>query len=229
MKKLKIAIDGPAGSGKSTVAKRVAEALNYIYVDTGAMYRAVTLAALRKGVSMDDGEGLTELSAGIQLEFRPTEEGKGYRLYMDGEDVHEEIRSLEVTNNVSFVAAVAGVRRNLVRLQQSLTSGGGVVMEGRDIGTVVMPDAEVKVFLTASVAARTRRRLLELQAKGIMVNEEELQASIIRRDAIDSGREVDPLRPAPDSFELDTTELNIDQVVERILALALAKGARLDQ
>ncbi|HHZ20813.1 MAG TPA: (d)CMP kinase [Firmicutes bacterium] len=229
MKKLKIAIDGPAGSGKSTVAKRVAEALNYIYVDTGAMYRAVTLAALRKGVSMDDGEGLTELSAGIQLEFRPAEEGKGYRLYMDGEDVHEEIRSLEVTNNVSFVAAVAGVRRNLVRLQQSLTSGGGVVMEGRDIGTVVMPDAEVKVFLTASVAARTRRRLLELQAKGIMVNEEELQASIIRRDAIDSGREVDPLRPAPDSFELDTTELNIDQVVERILALALAKGARLDQ
>jgi len=229
MKKLKIAIDGPAGSGKSTVAKRVAEALNYIYVDTGAMYRAVTLAALRKGVSMDDGEGLTELSAGIQLEFRPAEEGKGYRMYMDGEDVHEEIRSLEVTNNVSFVAAVAGVRRNLVRLQQSLTSGGGVVMEGRDIGTVVMPDAEVKVFLTASVAARTRRRLLELQAKGIMVNEEELQASIIRRDAIDSGREVDPLRPAPDSFELDTTELNIDQVVERILALALAKGARLDQ
>ena len=229
MKKLKIAIDGPAGSGKSTVAKRVAEALNYIYVDTGAMYRAVTLAALRKGVSMDDGEGLTELSAGIQLEFRPAEEGKGYRLYMDGEDVHEEIRSLEVTNNVSFVAAVAGVRRNLVRLQQSLTSGGGVVMEGRDIGTVVMPDAEVKVFLTASVAARTRRRLLELQAKGIMVNEEELQASIIRRYAIDSGREVDPLRPAPDSFELDTTELNIDQVVERILALALAKGARLDQ
>ena len=229
MKKLKIAIDGPAGSGKSTVAKRVAEALNYIYVDTGAMYRAVTLAALRKGVSMDDGEGLTELSAGIQLEFRPAEEGKGYRLYMDGEDVHEEIRSLEVTNNVSFVAAVAGVRRNLVRLQQSLTSGGGVVMEGRDIGTVVMPDAEVKVFLTASVAARTRRRLLALQAKGIMVNEEELQASIIRRDAIDSGREVDPLRPAPDSFELDTTELNIDQVVERILALALAKGARLDQ
>ena len=229
MKKLKIAIDGPAGSGKSTVAKRVAEALNYIYVDTGAMYRAVTLAALRKGVSMDDGEGLTELSAGIQLEFRPAEEGKGYRLYMDGEDVHEEIRSLEVTNNVSFVAAVAGVRRNLVRLQQSLTSGGGVVMEGRDIGTVVMPDAEVKVFLTASVAARTRRRLLEFQAKGIMVNEEELQASIIRRDAIDSGREVDPLRPAPDSFELDTTELNIDQVVERILALALAKGARLDQ
>ena len=229
MKKLKIAIDGPAGSGKSTVAKRVAEALNYIYVDTGAMYRAVTLAALRKGVSMDDGEGLTELSAGIQLEFRPAEEGKGYRLYMDGEDVHEEIRSLEVTNNVSFVAAVAGVRRNLVRLQQALTSGGGVVMEGRDIGTVVMPDAEVKVFLTASVAARTRRRLLELQAKGIMVNEEELQASIIRRDAIDSGREVDPLRPAPDSFELDTTELNIDQVVERILALALAKGARLDQ
>ena len=175
MKKLKIAIDGPAGSGKSTVAKRVAEALNYIYVDTGAMYRAVTLAALRKGVSMDDGEGLTELSAGIQLEFRPAEEGKGYRLYMDGEDVHEEIRSLEVTNNVSFVAAVAGVRRNLVRLQQSLTSGGGVVMEGRDIGTVVMPDAEVKVFLTASVAARTRRRLLELQAKGIMVNEEELR------------------------------------------------------
>lgn len=227
MKKLKVAIDGPAGSGKSTVARRVAEALNYIYVDTGAMYRAVTLDALRRGISMEDHEGLTKLSAGIKLEFRPVEEGQGYRLYLNGEDIHEEIRSLEVTNNVSFVAAVSGVRRNLVRLQQALTKDGCVVMEGRDIGTVVMPDAELKVFLTASVAARTRRRFLELQAKGVAVSEEELQASIIRRDTIDSGREVDPLRPAEDSIQLDTTALNIDQVVEGILQLALAKGARL--
>jgi cytidylate kinase len=164
MGKIRIAIDGPAGSGKSTVAKKVAEALNYVYVDTGAMYRAVTLAALRKGISMDNREALTKVAEHIHLEFRPVDGGQGYYLYSDGEDVHEEIRSLQVTDNVSFVAAVPEVRHSMVQFQKALTSEGSVVMEGRDIGTVVMPDAELKVFLTASVDERTHRRWLELQA-----------------------------------------------------------------
>ncbi|HEX2952439.1 MAG TPA: (d)CMP kinase [Bacillota bacterium] len=225
MGKIRIAIDGPAGSGKSTVAKKVAEALNYVYVDTGAMYRAVTLAALRKGISMDNREALTKVAEHIHLEFRPVDGGQGYYLYSDGEDVHEEIRSLQVTDNVSFVAAVPEVRHSMVQFQKALTSEGAVVMEGRDIGTVVMPDAELKVFLTASVDERTHRRWLELQAKGVKVEESELKESIIRRDAIDSGREIDPLRPADDSIQLDTTGLTIDQVVAAIVDLAHGRGA----
>lgn len=224
MGKIRIAIDGPAGSGKSTVARKVAEALNYVYVDSGAMYRAATLAALRQGVSMDNHESIIRIAERIHLEFRPVDSGQGYWLYMDNEDVHEEIRSLKVTDNVSFVAAIPEVRHSLVQLQKALTGEGGVVMEGRDIGTVVMPDAELKVFLTASVEERTNRRWLELQAKGVMVEQNQLKEAIQRRDAIDSGREVDPLRPAEDSVPLDTTGLNIDQVVMAILELARGRG-----
>lgn len=225
MGKIAIAIDGPAGSGKSTVAKKVAEALNYVYVDTGAMYRAVTLKALRENVSMDDAEKLTRLAQEIHLEFRPVDGGQGYRLYMDNVDIHEEIRGLVVSDNVSYVAAVPGVRKSLVQLQQALTRHGGVVMEGRDIGTVVMPHAELKVYLTASTEERARRRWVELQAKGINVQLEEIAENIERRDTIDSGRQADPLRPAEDSVALDTTNLSIDQVIEAILELARGRGA----
>lgn len=225
MGRIAIAIDGPAGSGKSTVAKKVAEAFNYVYVDTGAMYRAVTLKALNQQVSMEDVDTLTKIAQEIRLEFRPVDEGQGYRLFMDGSDVHDAIRQLDVSDNVSYVAAVPGVRKSLVLLQQALTRGGGVVMEGRDIGTVVMPHAELKVFLTASVEERAKRRWMELKAKGISVKLEEIAGNIERRDAIDSGREMDPLRPAEDSITLDTTDLTIEQVIEAIIKLAQRRGA----
>ncbi len=221
-RKIAIAIDGPAGSGKSTVAKRVAEELGILYLDTGAMYRAVTLKALRNGVSMDNQEALTRLAAQVALDFQRMPDGS-YHLLMDGEDVSEEIRTLAVSQNVSLVAAVPGVRAELVKQQQAIGARGGVVMDGRDIGTVVLPHADLKIFLTASLEERTRRRWLELTAKGLNVTAEEIKADLTRRDAIDSGREVAPLRPAADSVTIDTSNLRIEEVVERVMALAAAR------
>ncbi|HYH02153.1 MAG TPA: (d)CMP kinase [Bacillota bacterium] len=226
-KRISIALDGPAGSGKSTIAKLVAHQLNYTYIDTGAMYRAITLKALRQSVDLNVPEQLTRLAeqTAIDLQYQSTGDGLILRVILDGEDVSEAIRSLEVTNNVSVVAAVAGVRVALVKLQQQMAREGGVVMDGRDIGTVVLPDADLKVFLTASVAERGKRRWLELQAKGVLVELEDLIQQIERRDYFDSHRETDPLRQAPDALLLDTTDLTIDQVVRQIMDLALAKGA----
>ncbi|MCL6590233.1 MAG: (d)CMP kinase [Firmicutes bacterium] len=225
MKKgIAIAIDGPAGSGKSTVSKLVALKFNYIYIDSGAMYRAITLKALRAGVSMSDSEKLSELALRTKLEFQ-TESGVELRLIMDGQDVSEEIRGLEITGNVSAVAAVAGVRSALVEIQRMMAKPGGVVMDGRDIGTVVLPEAELKVFLTASVAERAKRRWLEFKEKGIMVELEEIERKIAARDYFDSHREADPLRQASDAILLDTTLLTIEQVVEQISRWAIARGA----
>ncbi|WP_331274087.1 (d)CMP kinase [Capillibacterium thermochitinicola] len=217
--KITIAIDGPAGSGKSTVAKRVADALGILYLDTGAMYRAVTLKALRAGLALDDEAALAKLAAATALEFKQTADGS-YHLFMDGEDVSAQIRTAPVTKAVSAVSAVAGVREVLVKQQQRIGRQGGVVMDGRDIGTVVLPHADLKIFLTASLRERAYRRWLELQAKGDTVTIDEVEEDLKRRDAFDSGRSVAPLRPAPDSVTLDTTALSIEEVVERILALA---------
>ncbi|NLM36897.1 MAG: (d)CMP kinase [Firmicutes bacterium] len=214
-----IAIDGPAGSGKSTVAKRVADSLGILYLDTGAMYRAVTLKALRAGLALDDEAALAKLAASTVLEFKQTADGV-YHLFMDGEDVSAQIRTAPVTKAVSPVSAVAGVRQVLVKQQQRIGRQGGVVMDGRDIGTVVLPHADLKIFLTASISERARRRWLELQAKGDTISIEEVKEDLKRRDAYDSGRAVAPLRPAPDSVILDTTALSIEEVVARILALA---------
>jgi cytidylate kinase len=222
-----IALDGPAGSGKSTIAKLVARRFNYIYIDTGAMYRAVTLKALRRGVDFADWEQLTALAGqseiGLKYLFAP--DGLALQVLLDGRDVSEAIRSLEVTNNVSAVAAVPGVRKALVRQQRQLARQGGVVMDGRDIGTVVLPEAELKIFLTATVAIRARRRFLELQAKGVQVELADLTSQIERRDYLDSNREVNPLRRAPDALLLDSSDLSIDEVAERVAELAVAKGA----
>lgn len=226
---ISIAIDGPAGSGKSTIAKLVAFKFNYIYIDTGAMYRAVTLKALRHRMPLSDNQQLTKLAqdSEIRLEYEPTDTGSLLHVILDQADVSEEIRSLEVTNNVSAVAAVAGVREAMVALQRNMAHNGGVVMDGRDIGTIVLPHAELKIFLTASVAERSRRRWLELQEKGVAVDLKELEEQIRQRDYFDSHREVNPLRQAKEAILLDTTNLSINQVVAKIIELAIAKGASL--
>lgn len=225
--KISIALDGPAGSGKSTVAKLVARRFGYIYIDTGAMYRAVTLKALKHQIDLGHDMKLTELAENTDIVLDYDYQGVDpvLQVFLDGINVSDEIRTLEVTNNVSVVAAVAGVREALVALQQDMAKKGGVVMDGRDIGTVVLPKAELKVFLVASVEERSRRRQAELKIKGIDVDLAEMISQIEKRDYIDSHREVNPLRQADDAILLDTTAFNIEQVVEQIVALAISRGA----
>ncbi len=229
MGRIRIAIDGPAGSGKSTMARMLAERLGYIYVDTGAMYRAVALAALRRGIGIADAAGLTKLADGLELRIMGTRPGANgvpiCHLLADGEDVSEAIRSSAVTDAVSPVSAVSGVRKALVRQQRVMAAAGGVVMDGRDIGTVVMPDAELKVFLVAALEERVERRLRELRSKGLNPSREEVRRQIEERDHIDSHRADSPLRPADEAVILDTTSLTIEAVLARLLALARERGA----
>ncbi|WP_274364532.1 (d)CMP kinase [Paenibacillus thermotolerans] len=223
--KINVAIDGPAGAGKSTVARLVASRLGYVYVDTGAMYRAVTLKALRNNVPAEKADELVALAEGTDL--RLVAEPDGQHVLMDGEDVTKEIRSSEVTASVSAVSAVAPLRSVLVKLQKKMAQSKGVVMDGRDIGTNVLPDAEVKVFLTASARIRAERRYQEIsEQERRNVTIESLMESIVRRDNHDSQREASPLRKAEDAVEIDTSELNIEEVAERILDLcdSLLKG-----
>lgn len=212
---MQVAIDGPAGSGKSTVAKLVAERLGFLYIDTGAMYRALTLKAMREGLPLDDEDQIAELLERTRLELKS---GSQTRVFLDGEDVSEAIRLPDVNRGVSAVAALGKVRQGLVMLQQEMAKGH-VVMDGRDIGTVVLPQAEVKVFLTASLKERARRRALELQSRGIEVSQEEAEAQLALRDKLDESREIGPLKKADDAYLLDTTDLTIGQVVEEILSL----------
>lgn len=209
-----VAIDGPAGSGKSTVARRLAECLRYAYIDTGAMYRAVTLKVMRENRNLQDASEVESAARAARLEFVPGEAGK---ILLDGRDVSEAIRTPEVSRNVSaYVASYPGVRKTLVEAQRRLGGGGGVIMEGRDITTVVFPQAEIKVFLHASQEERARRRFEELQAKGDPQPYDELLADLRRRDVEDNERPGGALRRAPDAEELDSTRLSIAQVVEII-------------
>lgn len=226
-KGISIALDGPAGSGKSTIARAVALKFNYIYIDTGAMYRAITLKAIQNKVSIGNKLELTQLAENTIIRFRyiETEGLSQLRVILDGVDVSETIRSLEVTNQVSAVSAVAGVREALVKLQRDMAREGGIVMDGRDIGTVVLPDAELKIFLTASTKERSKRRWLELKAKGVEVDPDELEEQIQKRDELDSNREINPLRQADDALLLDTTNMSIAEVTDKIVELALEKGA----
>lgn len=217
-----VAIDGPAGAGKSTVAKTLAKKLDFIYVDTGAMYRAVTLAALRKGIDLKDQDCLTRLARDVSVALLPDGNG-GLKVLLNGENVSEDIRSQEVSKNVSLVAMVPGVRKRLVELQRAMAARGGVVMEGRDIGTVVLPDAPVKVFLTATHVERAKRRREELAAKGNLIDQEQMEKEILIRDQIDSTREADPLTQAEDAVVIDSTSFSVKEVVEMIMSLVLAK------
>ena len=211
---LQIAIDGPAGAGKSSVAKVLAKRLNCIYLDTGAMYRAVTWLAMQQQVPFDDLTGMDQLLKNLQLEFR--EEDGVQHLYCNGMDVTEAIRSTEVSANVSAVAMIPLVREAMVAQQQKIAADCDVLMDGRDIGTTVLPDARYKFFLTASLEERARRRYLELQQKGVSVDLEQLKQDIALRDQKDSQREVSPLVQAPDAELIDTSHMTFDEVVEKL-------------
>ncbi len=221
MKTVQIAIDGPAGAGKSTVARLVARSLGFLYIDTGAMYRAICLRATELGVEWTDEEMLERLAVETEVTLLPGDPtGEGPRVFLDGREVTEEIRSPVVDKAVSLVAKVPGVRQRLLLMQRELAQVGSVVMDGRDIGTTVLPNAELKVFLTASLEERTRRRYLQLVSRGIDVERDSVRVELEARDRLDSGRRVAPLRKADDAVEVDTTGLSISEVVERVLAIA---------
>ncbi|THE15067.1 (d)CMP kinase [Bacillus timonensis] len=214
-KKISIAIDGPAAAGKSTVAKIIAKDLSYIYVDTGAMYRALTYKALQSNLDLENEDQLLKALQTSNLELRPGENGQ--LVFIDGKDVTEKIREHDVTNSVSIVSRHRKVREYMVKRQQGFAEQGGVVMDGRDIGTHVLPNAEVKIFLLASVEERAVRRHEENLSKGYQSDLEQLKAEIAARDKLDSEREVAPLRKAEDAIEIDTTSLSIEEVVEKIM------------
>lgn len=211
-----VAIDGPAGAGKSTVAKLAAEALGYAYIDTGAMYRAVTLKLINTGTPFSP-EAVGRIARTMKITFKP--DGKVNRVFADGLEITEAIRSTAVTDAVSKVAALGAVREAMVAQQRRLGQEGNVVLDGRDIGTVVFPDAGCKIFLTASVEERARRRFAELKAKGQQVDLEQIKTDIAARDKKDSERELAPLKQAADAVLLDTSTMSIEQVVAAILKL----------
>lgn len=216
-KAIAIAIDGPAAAGKSTVAKKIAEKLSYIYIDTGAMYRALTLKALNENLETNDEKKIHQLL--MQTEIELVAKNKKQIVFLDKKDVSEEIRGQQVTNEVSQIAKHSSVRKEMVRRQQQFAKNRGVVMDGRDIGTHVLPDAEIKLFLIASVEERAQRRFEENKIRGIHTELEELKNEIEARDKSDMNREVSPLVKAEDAIEVDTTSLSIEEVVDHILQI----------
>lgn len=217
---LVIAIDGPAASGKSTTARRVARQLGYVYVDSGAMYRAATLAVLRDGVSPDDRPSVETCVASHTIALR-SDACSSVVVLLDGDDVTSQIRSAAVTAAVSLVSSYAGVRSRMVVLQRQLGAHGGIVMDGRDIGTVVFPDADLKIFMVADLAARAQRRQVEIARAGVLrETEDETRRQIAARDAFDSSRSESPLKRAHDAVVLDTSDLSIDEQVARVVELA---------
>ena len=212
MENFKVAIDGPAGSGKSTISKLLAKKLGYVHIDTGAMYRAITIEAIKRGIDLKDRNAYGFID-NVDIIYVSD------RIYLNGKDVSEEIRMPYVTENVSMVSSIPYVRQRLCDLQRKAAKEGLIVMDGRDIGYNVLPDADVKIFLVASIEERTKRRALELEAKGIQVNFEELMDDLVRRDYADSNRDTSPLKKANDAILLDTTELSIEEVVLEICKL----------
>ena len=216
-----IAIDGPAGAGKSTLARQVAAALGYLYVDTGAIYRTLGLAALRRGVDPQDGAAVVALLEDCTIDLRHGGDGM-QRMYLNGEDVSQAIRLPEVSRYASGVSAIPEVRAHLMDMQRDLARRNDVVMDGRDIGTVVLPAADVKVFLTASPEERARRRWEELQQRGTPEAYEDVLKDLVERDAKDSGRAAAPLRRAEDAVEVDTTGCSLEESLERLLSVIRA-------
>lgn len=217
MSTLKIAIDGPAGAGKSTIAKKIAEKMKIVYIDTGAMYRAVGLAAVSAGIDPKNKEAVKGILCDIKIEIAHGDDGQ--LIYLNGRDVTKEIRTPEISVAASDVAVIGEVREKLVELQRRLAEKTDVVMDGRDIGTYVLPDADVKIFLTASADERARRRYAELAGKGEKCSLEEVKRDMEYRDKNDSGRSIAPLKPAEDSILADTTGKTLDESVDMILEL----------
>lgn len=220
-----VAIDGPAGAGKSTIGALVAERLGYLFLDTGAMYRAVALAGMRRGIDPDDSTALGALASEIRIAIGPptVRDGRAYTVLLDGDDVTWAIRSADIDRVVSQVARIADVRDAMVAQQRALAGKARVVMVGRDIGTVVLPDADRKIFLTASAAERARRRGEELAARGEVRPRQELLHEILRRDQLDSERVVSPLRPADDAIVVQTDGMSVGQALERVLQTIAAE------
>ena len=216
-----IAVDGPAASGKSTLASRMADALGYLYFDTGVMYRAVTFGALQQGIDADDEAAVSKIAVEIELDVRPASvrDGRQYDVLMNGEDITWQIRSAEVDTNVSQVSTYADVRDAMTKVQRQIGLRGDVVMVGRDIGTVVLPEADLKLYLDASAEARARRRFEECRTRGEHVSYDEILAWMRERDHIDSTRMIAPLRPADDAVILDSTAMTADEVLKSALAL----------
>ena len=218
MTAMQIAIDGPAGAGKSTAAKAVAKELGYLYIDTGAMYRAVALMAMRRHIDEGQIQQLIGLTKDLDISLRQMEDG--YYVFADGEDVTKDIRRPEVGNLASAISAIAEIRKLLVKKQQDLAAHTPVVMDGRDIGTVVLPKAKCKIFLTADSAIRAQRRVLELKERGIEADPPQVEADIIKRDLQDSSRAASPLKKADDAVLLDNSHLSVEEVVAEILRIA---------
>ena len=218
---MKIAIDGPAGSGKSTVGGALAQRLGYLFFDTGVMYRVVTLAALERSVPLANEAAVTELARQIKIEVtQPThDDGRQYSVWLDGRDVTWDIRSKPVDAGVSIPSAYAEVRQEMVKQQRQIAECGDIVMVGRDIGTVVLPNADLKIYLTASAEERARRRYTELTAREVEANYEDILAGIRQRDDMDSSRKTSPLKPAADAVILDCTSKGIDETLEAIVCL----------
>jgi cytidylate kinase len=219
-KRISIAIDGPAGAGKTTVAREVARRLGYKYIDTGAMYRAAAWKSLEIGISVQDEAAIVKMAGEMKIDFA---EGDGSRIFVDGEDMSEAIRTPEVTRLSSPISAIPGVRRYLVAQQRQLAGSGGVVMEGRDIGSVVLPESELKVFLTASIDERARRRCAERESAGMPSDIEQIKREIEERDYRDSTRNDSPLTKAHGAVEIDTDCLSVEQVIQHIIELAQSK------
>lgn len=219
-----IAIDGPAASGKSTLAKRLAEYLGYLYFDTGVLYRTITWAALENGIDVEQESTVTQLAEQLQIDVRPPSQadGRSFDVWIDDEDITWEIRHPQVDAKVSIVSAYPGVRKALIDQQRRIGLRGQVVMVGRDIGTVVLPEADLKIYLNASVRERARRRYRELMAHGISQDLQEIERSMMERDRIDSTRQVAPLRPADDAYVLNSDDLDIEQVLASAIDLVNA-------
>ncbi len=214
--RINIAIDGPSAAGKSTIAKELCKKLGYVHLDTGAMYRCTALKALRQGIAMDDEDSVCKMLAETEIVLTP--DG---RVFLDGEDVSKAIREDEVSMRASDVSKLQNVRRDLVKRQQDMAAAKGFIMDGRDIGTVVLPNAEVKIYMTASARARAKRRYLQNIENGIETSDiDTLEAEIKARDEQDMNREFSPLRKADDAVEIDTSDMSIEEVTERIYELA---------
>ena len=216
-----VAIDGPAGAGKSTIAKLVAKELNFIYVDTGAMYRAIALYLLKKGISKEDESKIESVCSEIHIEIKHTDGVQ--QVWLNGEDVSSEIRREEVGNMASATSVYSCVREKLLSLQQDLASTHDAIMDGRDIGTCILPNAQAKIYLTASVATRAKRRFDELQEKGISCNLGEIKKDIEDRDYRDMHREISPLKQAEDAVLVDSSDMTIEEVVNRIVEICREK------